>query len=224
MKKVAVILSGCGHLDGSEIHEAVLCLLHLSLQGHRYYCFAPDKLQTKVMNHLTQEEQEEEPRNVLVEAARIARGKVAPLSQLKEPDFDALLLPGGYGVALNLSDFASAQEACQVDPELESIIRSFFKAKKPIGATCIAPIVVAKALEGVVDLRMTLGSDPSYQQILEKMGVIAIASKADECAEDNIHKIYTTPCYMEPPHLASMHEGIEKMIKKLFSQDLDTSI
>lgn len=217
MVKVAVILSGCGYLDGSEIHEAVLCLLALSKKGCQYVCFAPDKEQKKVMNHKLKKEILSEKRNCLVEAARIARGNVFPLESLKEKEFNALLFPGGMGAALNLCDFAEKGVHCTVDPILKDIIVSFYKAKKPIGATCIAPVVVAKALEGIASVEMTLGSDKVNQSILNQMGMKGVLASVKDCVVDSKHLIYTTPCYMEPDDLAGMSQGVESLVSQMLS-------
>lgn len=217
MAKVAVILSGCGHMDGSEIHEASLCLLELSLQGHQYFCFSLDKPQKKVMNHLTHEEMKGAMRNMLLESARISRGKIAQVREIKEKDFDALLFPGGLGAAQNLCDFAEKNEHCHVDPDVAQIIQAFFLQKKPIGATCIAPVILAKALEGLVKTEMTLGSDIHYLEILEKMGVKGVLAEVQECVADKAHKIYTTPCYMEKTDIAGIYLGIKELIKEMFS-------
>lgn len=127
-KKVAMILSGCGVYDGSEIHETVLTLLRLSQQGAQVQCFAPDKPQMHVLNHLNGEEMNEQ-RNVLVESARITRGEVKDVRELKASDFDALILPGGFGVAKNLSDFAVKGSDCTVDADVLAAIGQFRDAK-----------------------------------------------------------------------------------------------
>lgn len=216
MAKVAVILSGCGHMDGSEIHEASLCLLELCIQGHQYFCFSLDKMQKKVVNHLTQEEVKGAPRNMLQESARIARGKIAQVKEIKEKDFDALLLPGGLGAALNLCDFAEKSEHCHVDLDVQQVIQGFYFHKKPIGATCIAPVVVAKALEGVAHCKMTLGSDAHYQEILEKMGAQGVLAEVSCCVVDKVNKIFTTPCYMEKTDIAGIYQGIKQLISEMF--------
>lgn len=215
MAKVAVVLSGCGYLDGSEIHESVLCLLMLSKKGCQYACFAPDKEQKTVINYLNKKELKTEKRNCLVEAARIARGKVAPLESLKEKEFDALLIPGGMGAVSNLCDFVEKGVNCIVDKALKDIIISFYKAKKPIGATCIAPIVVAKALEGIASVEMTLGMDKEYLSILNQIGMKGKLASVKDCVSDAEHLIYTTPCYMEPEDLAGMSEGVEALVNYL---------
>jgi enhancing lycopene biosynthesis protein 2 len=212
MAKVAVILSGAGYLDGSEIHESVLCLLMLSKKGCHYECFAPDREQKKVMNHLNKKESKAEKRNCLLEASRIARGKIAPLESLKEKEFDALLMPGGMGAVLNLCDFAEKGIHCSVDSHLKETIREFYKAKKPIAATCIAPIVVARALEGIASVEMTLGMNEEYRAILNQMGMKGKLAGVREYIYDAKHLIYTTPCYMEPEDLAGMSEAIEALV------------
>jgi len=214
MAKVAVVLSGCGHRDGAEIHESVLTLLALALKKHKVQCFAPDIAQKKVINHLTGEEMAE-TRNVLVEAARIARGNIKPLEELNMDDFDALMLPGGFGAALNLSDFAEKGENCSVNPDLAKAVQEAHKSKKPIGATCIAPALLAKIFQGKAPVAMTLGSDPSANEKLNKMGMKAEAAAVSEMVADEEHKVYTTPCYMEPPDLAGMFDGISKVVDRL---------
>ena len=216
MAQVAVIFSGCGHQDGSEIHEAVLLLLELSSQGHNYQCFAPNKLQACVINHLTNQKVEEK-RNCLVEAARIARGQIRDIKELEVKDFDALIFPGGFGAAMNLCDFGLQGAACSVDLDVARIILAFFKAHKPIGATCIAPVILAKALEGVHSLTMTLGSNTKDEKMLEMMGIDKpCLSHAKMCIIDLKNRIYTTPCYMEQASIADIHQGIKKLIQSMF--------
>lgn len=214
MAKVAIILSGCGFMDGSEIHESVLTLLALAQAKHQYRCFAPDLPQRKVVNHLTGKE-EEETRNVLVESARIARGEVEPLKQLKVSDFDAVVIPGGFGAALNLSSFAVNQENFQIDEDLKNVLLGFREQNKQIAATCIAPVILAKAFQGKAPLVLTLGSSPESLQHLTQMGMEAIPAQVSDCVVDLTHKVYTTPCYMEPDDLAGMFAGIQKMVEHL---------
>lgn len=216
MAKVAVILSGCGHMDGSEIHETTLCLLELSLQGHQYFCFSLDKPQKKVINHLTHEEVKGSSRNMLVESARIARGKIAQVKEIKETDFDALLFPGGLGAALNLCDFAEKNELCHVDIDVKNVIQTFYMHKKPIGATCIAPVILAKSLAGLTRAKLTLGSDAHYQEILTKMGAEGVLSEVSDCVVDDVNKIFTTPCYMEKTEIGGIYKGIKKLITEMF--------
>lgn len=214
-KRVAVVLSGCGVKDGSEIHESVLCLLALARAGHSYHCFAPDMKQKRVVNHLTGEVVPNEERNVLVESARIARGDISPLSKLNPADYDAILLPGGIGAALNLCNYAEKGEECSVLPELRSVLLGFHEAGKAIGATCIAPAAVAKSFQGVALIQMTFGTNPKNNQSLERMGMKAISADVRSTVADKQHKVYTTPCYMEPADLAGMFEGVTKLVAAL---------
>jgi enhancing lycopene biosynthesis protein 2 len=154
--RVAVVLSGCGVYDGSEIHEASACLVHLSRHGADVSMFAPDKPQLHVINHLKGEPTEGETRNVLVESARIARGSITSLAELKVDSFDAVVFPGGFGAAKNLCTFATENANMTVDGEVERIINEFIKAKKPLGFTCIAPVLASKVIPGV---ELTVGMD-----------------------------------------------------------------
>jgi enhancing lycopene biosynthesis protein 2 len=210
MKKVAVILSGSGVKDGSEIHEAVLSLWALSKNGIAYECFAPNKNQYHVINHLTGEI-EDDTRNVLVEAARIARGKISALTKLNVDDFDAVLLPGGFGAAKNLSSFAYEGENYSVDKEVERVVREFHSAKKPIVALCIAPMIIAKVLGAEV----TIGSDKETAKIVEHVGAKHINKKVDEAAIDKNNLVITTPCYMLTDNIYEISIGIEEAIEFL---------
>jgi enhancing lycopene biosynthesis protein 2 len=214
MARVAVILAGCGFHDGSEVHESVLTLLALSQAGHTYNCFAPDVVQHRVVNHLTGKEVGE-TRNTLVEAARIARGEIEPLSQLVVDEFDAVMIPGGFGVALNLSSFGEDGKDCSVDAELKRVVLEMHAAKKPVGATCISPGPIAKVFEGVASVQMTLGSDPATVSQLDAMGAKGVSASVTEMVADETNKVYTTPCYMEPPDLAGCFEGIQKVVAAL---------
>ena len=142
MKHIAIILSGCGVFDGAEIHEAVLTLLHVELQGGKYQCFAPNIAQMHVIHHRTGEVAENESRNVLTEAARIARGEIKDLAELDANDFDALILPGGFGAAKNLSDFAVNGAECRLNDDVESACKAFAKAGKAVGYICISPAMI----------------------------------------------------------------------------------
>lgn len=192
MKKIAVILSGCGVFDGSEIGESMMALLAIDLHGASYAVFAPDKAQAVVMNHLTREPMAER-RNVLVEAARIARGEIAPLSSFRADGFDALILPGGFGAAQNLSDYATAGENMQVDEEVRQAVLTMHAVGKPIGAMCIAPVLLAKLLPGV---KLTIGKDPRTAAQITAMGGVHEATEEAQVCADAVNKVYTTPCYM----------------------------
>ncbi len=214
MARMAVILSGCGVFDGSEIHESVLLLLCLAQQGHSYHCFAPDKPQVVVINHLTQKS-DKESRNCLVEAARIARGDISPLARLSHVGYDALMMPGGFGAAINLSSFGKDKENCTVDADFKKAVLEFHKAGKPIGATCITPAALAKIFEGVAKVQMTLGSDPANVHQLNVMGAKGVLAHVKDAVGDSENKVFTTPCYMEPPDLAGMYEGVRSLVAKV---------
>ncbi len=164
--KFAVILSGCGNLDGAEIHESVTTLLAIDRAGVSYECFAPNKEQKGVVNFITKTETNEK-RNVLEESARIARGDIKDLKDFNINNFDAVIFPGGFGVAKNLSSFAFEGENFNVISEIEKIINDAYNNKKPIGALCISPVIISKVLKGST---VTIGQDDDTAKIIEKLG------------------------------------------------------
>lgn len=209
-KKIGVLLAGCGVFDGSELHEAVLTLLFLDRAGAKIVCMAPNMDQIHVINHLNQEMMDQQ-RNVLVESARIARGDILDLQTVKADDLDALIIPGGFGAAKNLSDFALKGPDGQVHPEVQRILQEMHDAKKPIGALCIAPATLVNAL-GRYAPEVTIGTDMGTAAAIEKMG-----GRHFECAVDQIHvdkarKIVTTPAYMLGPGIKDVAVGIEKLV------------
>ena len=215
MKKIAVILCGSGYRDGSEIRESVATLWALSQENVEVQCFAPDAPQADVVNCLTGKTMENESRNMLVEAARIARGKVRPLSQLKTKDFDGILMPGGFGAAKNLCTFAFQGSNGKVIADLQTILQEMLQARKPIGAICIAPAVVALALKGK-GLTLTVGETCEASQEIEKLGHRHQVTKADGYCRDDAHKVFTTAAYMYDE--APLHEvftGIQKVVHEV---------
>lgn len=211
MKKIAVVLAGNGVYDGAEIHEATLTLLSIARRGAQYQCFAPDINQAHVVNHLTGKVMPE-TRNVLVEAARIARGKIKPLSEYKASDFDALVFPGGFGVAKNLCTFAFDGIKCTVNAEVEKAIRTTVVAEKPIGALCISPVLLAKVL---VDVEVTLGNDAGNAGAIESFGATHINTSHGEIVYDPKYKLVTTPCYMLDATIDQIADGADNLIKKI---------
>lgn len=212
-KKVAVILSGCGVYDGAEIHESVITLLRLDQRGAQVQCFAPNIAQMHVINHLTGEEMPES-RNVLTESARIARGNVEDVRELKAEQYDALLLPGGFGVAKNLSNFATAGSECNVQPDVLAAAQAFAAAGKPIGLICIAPALAVKIFgQGVV---CTLGSaeDPAAEA-LQAMGGVHEECAVEDIIEDSQHKLVSTPAYMRAQSIAEAAAGINKLVDRV---------
>ena len=211
MKRIAVVLAGCGVYDGAEIHEATLTLLAISRQGARYQCFAPDVNQAHVVNHLTGEEMAE-TRNVLVESARIARGNIQPLTEYKANDFDAILFPGGFGVAKNLCSFAFDGVDCSVNPDVEYAIRSTIVAEKPVGALCISPVLIAKVLG---DVEVTIGDDEGTAAAVGSMGGTHVNTSHGEIIYDPKYKLVTTPCYMLNATINQIADGAENVVKKI---------
>ncbi|MCT4705453.1 isoprenoid biosynthesis glyoxalase ElbB [Enterobacteriaceae bacterium H11S18] len=212
MKRVGVVLSGCGVYDGSEIHEAVITLLALARAGAEAVCFAPDKPQADVINHLTNEPAIE-GRNVLVEAARITRGVIAPLEKADASQLDALIVPGGFGAAKNLSNFASSGTQCLVDSELRRLARELHAQGKPLGFICIAPAMLPKILD--MPVRLTIGTDIDLAEMLEEMGAEHVPCPVEDIVVDEEHKVVTTPAYMLATRIDEAATGIEKLVSRV---------
>lgn len=208
MKKIAVVLSGCGVYDGAEIHEATLSLLAIARKGCSYEIFAPDIKQYHVVNHMTGEEMEE-TRNVLVESARIARGKIRDLKEFNPADFDGLLLPGGYGAAKNLSNWAFKGADATILPDVEGAIKGMVSMKKPVGALCIAPVILAKVLGAV---HLTIGDDESTIDALESLGATHVYATHGEVVVDSEYNLVTTPCYMLDANIVQIAEGADNLV------------
>lgn len=212
MKKIGIVLSGCGVYDGSEIHEAVITLLALARRGVDVVCFAPDKSQVDVINHLTGEPMAE-TRNVLIEAARIVRGDIHPLNQADATDIDALIVPGGFGAAKNLSSFAAHGADCQIDPDLKALSQALHAAGKPLGFICIAPAMLPKIFD--FPLRLTIGTDIDTAEIVEDMGGEHVPCPVDDIVVDEDNKIVTTPAYMLAQNIGEAATGIEKLVDRV---------
>jgi enhancing lycopene biosynthesis protein 2 len=211
MKKFAVVLSGCGVFDGAEIHEATLTLLAIAQQGATYDIFAPDIDQHHVINHITGKEMPEK-RNVLVESARIARGKIKPLDRFWAVDYDAIIFPGGFGAAKNLSTVAFDGPDAKVNVDVENVVKAMHQAGKPIGALCIAPAVIARILG---DVEVTIGSDQGTAQAIEKMGGKHKQAGHGEVVVDQKNKIFTTPCYMLDATIVQIYEGAYNTVSEM---------
>jgi len=208
MKNFAVILCGCGALDGSEIHEAVMTLLAIERHECKYEVFAPDDNQYHVINMFTKKEMPEK-RNMLVEAARIARGNILPLSELTLDKFDALVIPGGFGAAKNLSTYAFDGVNATIYPPLAEIVKEAHQKQMPIGALCIAPVILAKVLGHIT---VTVGNDLATIANVEQMGAIHVNTQEGEVIADKVNRIFTTPCYMLPATIADIADSADNLI------------
>ncbi|EMH4163481.1 isoprenoid biosynthesis glyoxalase ElbB [Pluralibacter gergoviae] len=214
MKKIGVVLSGCGVYDGSEIHEAVLTLLAIARSGAQAVCFAPDVGQSDVINHLNGEAVAE-PRNVLQESARIARGDIQPLSQARADALDALIVPGGFGAAKNLCTFATEGSECRVNEDLKALALDLHEAGKPLGFMCIAPAMLPKIFD--FPLRITIGTDIDTAEVLEEMGAEHVPCPVDDIVVDEDHKVVTTPAYMLAQNIGEAAFGIEKLVARVLA-------
>jgi len=213
-KKVGVILSGCGVFDGAEIHESVITMLALDRAGAEMVFCAPDVDQLHVVNHHTGEVADGESRNVRVESARIARGPVSDVAEVKADDLDALMLPGGFGAAKNLCTFAVAGADCDVDPGVAALVREVHAQGKPIAAVCIAPALLAKVL-GTEGPDLTIGNDADTAGAMESLGATHVECPVTEFVVDNERKLITSPAYMLAQNISEAAEGIEKTVAAL---------
>lgn len=211
MKKIGVVLSGCGFRDGSEIHEAVCTLLAIDQAGAEAVCMAPDT-ELNEMNHCSMELTGAK-RSVLAESARIARGRIRNIREVKEADLDALVFPGGFGAALNLCDFGQKGAAASVNPEVGRLTRDMYAARKPIGAICIAPALIAAILGKEAGPTLTIGTDPGTAAELEKTGAKHQNCPAKDIVIDQANRIVSTPAYMTANSISEVYEGIGKCVK-----------
>lgn len=216
MKTIGVVLSGCGVQDGSEIHEAVCTLLALARRSAKAVCMAPSGPQTRVMDHVTGSPMNQQ-RDMLVEAARIARGEITSLEKVDPSTLDGVVLPGGFGAALNLSDFASAGARMKINPDLKRLLNAVADAGKPICALCIAPPILAKLMQerGVTQARLTIGKDPATAAAIREMGQVHVECTATDCVVDRTHKLVTGPAYMLAGNIAELNEGIDRAVGAL---------
>ncbi len=213
-KKIGVLLAGCGVKDGSEIHEATLTLYFLSKHGAETLCMAPNKAQADVVNHVS-EEATGETRNVMIEAARIARGNIQDVSAVTADEMDGIIIPGGFGAAKNLCTFASHGADCSADKGVSTLLQALYAARKPIGALCIAPTLLAKIFGKSQAVELTIGSDAATASALEKMGAKHTTAKVDEIVVDRKNRIVTTPCYMLAQSIKEVGDGVEKLVVEI---------
>lgn len=212
---IAVVLSGCGALDGSEIHEATLTLLALDRAGASYECLAPNILQKRVTNMLTKESLMPANRSVLEESARIARGKIKDITQANPANYAAIIFPGGFGAALNLCDYGLNKENYTIQADVLTFSQAIINANKPAGFICIAPVLAVKLYPSHKKIKITIGKDPETKAILEKNGAQHIECVATACVVDKTNKIVSTPAYMLAKSISEVATGIECLVKAL---------
>lgn len=214
MKNILVLLAGCGAKDGAEIQEAVLTLLAINKEGAQYTCASLNKKQKHVLNFIDDSEMDQE-RNMMTEAARISRGQMEDLANLSMKDFDALLLPGGFGVAKNFCSFAFDGTRASVEPEVKRIIQEAYDMKKPIGAVCISPALVALSLaEKNPEIVLTLGTAEEANKNLTEIGVKSKSCPTTSFVVDETNKIVSSPAYMHgDSSISELEEGISKCVK-----------
>ena len=217
MTRVGVVLSGCGVNDGAEIHESVITMLALDRAGVDIVLMAPNIDQLHVINHYTGSEMDES-RNVLMESARIARGKIRDMAEVHASDVDALIFPGGFGVVKNLCDYAMAGTDCSVNPDVKRLATDVHKAGKPIGIICIAPAMFAKIMQGAGHtVELTIGTDEQTSSDINSMGSNHISCPVEDIVIDKKNKIVSTPAYMLAQRISEAAEGIEKLVKEVLA-------
>jgi enhancing lycopene biosynthesis protein 2 len=213
MKKIGVVLSGCGVYDGSEIHEAVLTLLAIDTQGCEAVCMAP-KMELSVVDHLTGQESGEK-RDVLVESARIARGKIRNIADVTAAELDAIIFPGGFGAAKNLCTFAATGAAASVNPDVARLLKEMAAAKKPIGAVCIAPALIAAVLGREYSPTVTIGNDAGTAAEIDKTGAKHQNCPVTDFVVDARNKLVTSPAYMLANRISQVNEGINNCVREV---------
>ncbi len=213
-KKVAVILSGCGNKDGSEVQESVLALYFLDKHDLKYQCYAPDAPQTEVVDFMSNNKLHES-RNQLKEAARIARSDIRPLTHLNPDTYDALVIPGGGGSNLkSLSNYIYDQDDPKATDEVNRVVRGFYNAGKPIGAICAGSVLVAVALKDVEKKILTLATGTNYlARFTDKVDRKTISSA--EMVVDTDNKIVSTPAYINDATITEVGTGIEKLVMQI---------
>ncbi len=212
--KAGVLLSGSGVMDGSEIHEAVLTLLHLDKKSAEIICMAPDDKQSRIVNHSSNEIIYDEKRNMLIESARIARGDIKDLAAINADDIDTLILPGGFGAAVNLCSFAVDGPACTVRPDVEKLINELIDAKKPVGALCIAPTLIARVLgKRGIKSKLTIGNDPDTAEAINKMGAVHMDCPVNKAVIDKEYKIVTSPAYMLAKSIKDVDDSASALVE-----------
>ncbi len=211
--KIAVILAGCGRMDGSEVQESVLTLLAIKQNNADYQCFSLNIPQEHVTNHLTNEAMPNEQRNMLIESARIARGDIKPLEELNFADFDALIIPGGNGVAYNLFDMGIKGKDYNVNPLVTQKCLDFTNSKRPVGFICIAPAMIPKIYGRGIEL--TIGNDISLSATLKSLGAKCFECAIDQIHVDKRHKIVTTPAYMLAKDIGAVYIGIRRLVDRI---------
>lgn len=216
--KAGVLLSGTGVMDGSEIHEAVLTLLHLDLKDAEIICMAPDDCQKRIVNHVSNAVSQPGDRNMLVESARIARGNIKDVASVSADQLDVLVLPGGFGAAVNLCSFADDGPDCSVRTDVENLILAMINAEKPVGALCIAPALLARVLgKKGIPAKVTIGNDPATAKAINQMGAVHVNCPVHEAVVDRDHRVVTAPAYMLAQSIKEVDQSVKALVDGIMS-------
>ena len=206
----AVILSGCGQHDGSETHEVITTLLSIEQENHQWFAYAPDRTQSRVIDHLTNKESVSESREILLESARLTRGKIKPLSEIKLENIDAIIFPGGFGAVTNWCNWLSAGTDFVIEPDIAKLVMNSKERNLPMGFICIAPVMIAKLFTNPI---LTIGNDKLIAEKLESLGATHIECSATEVVVDEKNMLVSTPANMLASNLLELHSGIRKLVQ-----------
>lgn len=218
MRRIGVLLSGCGVYDGTEIHEAVCILLSIDKESAEAVMLAPNELQMHTIDHVSGNEAADENRNILKESARIARGNIHDVKDATADTLDALILPGGFGAAKNLCTFATEGSDCSINSDVQRLLLEMIDSRKPIGVACIAPAVLARALKGRgIAVKLTIGKEPGTAQALEAMGATHVECEVDDVVVDHEHRVVSTPAYMLATRISQVETGLDKLVKEVIA-------
>jgi len=221
--KIGVLLSGAGVYDGAEIQEAVLTLLEIERMGYEPVCIGINAQQHHVINHLNGQEQVQ-ARNMLEEAARIARGQITEISSVVPAELDALVIPGGFGSAKNFSTWAFDGPEASIRSDVKLLLVNMYNVGKPIVALCVSPVLLALALEGIHPApTLTIGSTQeaspyqisAFQEGLQAKGIRTTDCSINEICIDATNRIITAPCYMLEATLPELQSNIAQALKAL---------
>jgi len=197
---VAVVLSGCGVMDGAEVTEAVGLIVSLSQAGFGMAFYAPDRFQANVIDHY-RGVAAGESRNILSEAARIARGNIKPLSAIRPEAHCAIVFPGCFGAAKNLCNFAEAGGRANLYEDVQAALSPFVEERKPIVALCAAPLVLGLIARncGISGSRITFGGYAEGKAMVDALGVWGqthVEMPVDGACVDEGHRFVSVPAYM----------------------------
>ena len=213
MKKTAIILSGCGQVDGSETHETILTILALEQHNLDWEGLAPSGLQTEVYDHYTNTKENISPSSMITEAARLVRGNITIINAVNASDYAAVIIPGGAGVIKNLSNYSTAGINFTIHPELLAFMATIVRLQIPAGFICIAPILIPKLYGNKP--KLTIGSNVELAAKIVQIGGEHCDCLANDIVIDHAQKIVSTPANMVAKNIVEVYHGIYKLVTQI---------